>query len=306
MCLKTINCKEQDLIIGNSYGVTLHASRLIEGNLELRGKLRLGVNTFTAASITNQAAYRFVEPIDGGIFRLISVGSAQIIFPVGTTAYAPVSITNNGSADTIGVSVVADATPAAEGGRVNVRWDITKSTPGDGDYVLQFGWMPALEDATLKADRLNQAKIFEMTDTTEAGSGMYTTQLSSPPYYVARGNITTLGPFAVGRFGYVDYIDQSAEIVPAGISLSQNYPNPFNPSTTIRYTLAKTGQARLTIYNVLGAQVRTLVNNVEESGSHAVIWDALDDRSNPVASGVYFYKLVTEGQTMQKKMMLVR
>jgi hypothetical protein len=296
----------KDMSISNANGVTLHASRLIEGNLELMGKLRIGVNTFTAASTTSQSTYRYVVTTDGGIFRLISVGPAQKVFPVGTSTYASVSVTNNGTADTIGVGVVDDATPAAEGGRVNVRWEISESTAGGGDYTLQFGWMPVLEDATLKADRLNQAKIFEMTDTTEAGSGAYTTQFTSPPYYVARGGISTLGPFAVGRFGYVDYIDQPAEIVPAGISLSQNYPNPFNPSTTIRYTLAKSGQVRLSVYNVLGARVRTLVNSLEESGSHDVIWDATDDRYNPVASGIYFYRLVTEEQSIQKKMVLMR
>ncbi len=296
----------KDLLIGNANGVTLHASKSIEGNLELMGKLRIGVNTFTAASTTNQSTYRFVVTTDGGIFRLISVGSTQKLFPVGTTAYAPVSITNNGTADTIGVSVVADATPAAEGGRVNVRWEISESTIGDGDYTLQFGWMPVLEDATLKADRLNQAKIFEMTDTTETGSGAYTTQLTSPPYYVARGGISILGPFAVGRFGYVDQIEQVLTAVPRELSLSQNYPNPFNPTTTIRYTLAKSSQVKLSIYSVLGAQVRTLVNNLEQGGLHTVAWDAMDDNHNPVASGIYFYRLVTEDQTVQKKMLLVR
>jgi hypothetical protein len=296
----------KDLLVGNSYGITLHASRQIAGNLDLLGKLRIGTNTITAASTTNQSSYRYVVTSDGGALRLSPVGTTQMLFPIGVSNYAPVWISNSGTPDTIGVSVVDDATPAAEGGRVKVRWEITENTPGDGNYFLQFGWMPTLEDATLKADRLNNAKIFEMTDTTEAGAGMYTTQFTSQPYYVARGNITTLGPFAVGRFGYVDQVEQAVVAVAAGFNLEQNYPNPFNPTTTIIYTLDKPAQVKLVVYNVLGARVRTLVDKFEQSGRHAVIWDTADDHHNPVASGIYFYRLVTENQIIQKKMMLVR
>jgi endo-1,4-beta-xylanase len=297
----------KNLTVANPGNVILHASRTVGGNLDLSAKLRIGVNTFTTSSITNATSYRYVVTNEGGILRLSSVGATQQLFPVGvSTNYAPVWITNTGTVDTIGVGMVDDENPAAEGGRVKVRWDISESTAGDGNYTLQFGWMPGLEDAALKADRINNAKIFEMTDTTEAGSGMYTTQFSSQPYYVARGGITTLGPFAVGRFGYVDEMASPVSEVPLEFSLKQNYPNPFNPATTIRYTLGKSGKVKLIIYSVLGTQVRTLVDDFEQGGEHAVVWDARDNQQRAVASGIYFYRLVTAEQSMQKKMLLVR
>jgi len=295
------------LTVATGGGLTLHASRILAGNLDLSAKLRIGTNSITAASTSNANIIRYVVTNEGGVLRLSSVGSTQVLFPVGVSSYyAPLWITNSGTVDTMGVGVVDDATPAAEGGRVNVRWDISESVSGDGNYTLQFGWMPALEDAALKADRINNAKIFEMTDTTEAGSGMYTTQFVSQPYYVARGGITTLGPFAVGRFGYVDDVSADVTGILQEFSLDQNYPNPFNPSTTIRYTLGKSAKVKLVIYNVLGAQVRVLVDDVEQGGQQIVVWDARDDQHQAVESGIYFYRLVTEDQILKKKMLLVR
>ncbi len=74
--------------------------------------------------------------------------------------------------------------------------------------------------------------------------------------------------------------------VPKEFSLSQNYPNPFNPSTTIRYALPSESKVKLSVYNLLGQLVTTLVNNVEQTGYHEVVFNALN-----LASGVYFYTI---------------
>ena len=68
--------------------------------------------------------------------------------------------------------------------------------------------------------------------------------------------------------------------------LEQNYPNPFNPITTIRYTLPKSGEATLIVYNLRGEELASLVDSKQTAGNHEVTWDA----SN-VASGLYFYRL---------------
>ncbi len=84
---------------------------------------------------------------------------------------------------------------------------------------------------------------------------------------------------------------------PATFSLSQNYPNPFNPSTMITYQTAKTGQVRLSVYDILGREVATLVNSVQPQGSHEVRFDA-----GALSSGVYIYRLETLGFVQQRKM----
>ncbi|HTY58792.1 MAG TPA: FlgD immunoglobulin-like domain containing protein, partial [Bacteroidota bacterium] len=78
--------------------------------------------------------------------------------------------------------------------------------------------------------------------------------------------------------------------VPASLSLSQNYPNPFNPSTTIHYQLSTAGKVTMKIYNVLGQEVRTLLNEVQNAGPHTLTWNSRNDAGIGVASGVYFYR----------------
>jgi hypothetical protein len=108
----------------------------------------------------------------------------------------------------------------------------------------------------------------------------------------------------------IDYVQIIKEDVAAGItrgsepyrfSLEQNYPNPFNPTTTIEFSLAKTSNVELTVYNILGQRVATLLNGVITAGSHSVKFDARN-----VATGVYFYRLVAGENTANKKMLLLK
>ena len=84
-------------------------------------------------------------------------------------------------------------------------------------------------------------------------------------------------------------------------SLAQNYPNPFNPSTRIDYTLGKSSNVELSVYNVTGQKVATLVNGLENVGNHHVVWNASE-----VPAGIYLYELKTDHTTQIKKMMLVK
>lgn len=92
------------------------------------------------------------------------------------------------------------------------------------------------------------------------------------------------------------------ETLPASFSLHQNYPNPFNPATSISFSIAQKGEVNLTVYDLLGREVNTLVSTTLEAGEHKVEWDGSDNGGNDVASGVYLYKLRI-GDTQQVKMM---
>jgi hypothetical protein len=95
---------------------------------------------------------------------------------------------------------------------------------------------------------------------------------------------------------------------PAATHLEQNVPNPFNPVTTIGYTLAASGHVRLRIYDVTGALVRTLVDGVQSAGEgpFRVEWDGRANDGAPVASGVYFYRLETAGNTETRRMVMLK
>jgi hypothetical protein len=94
--------------------------------------------------------------------------------------------------------------------------------------------------------------------------------------------------------------------LPAGYDLGQNYPNPFNPETRIAFALPSAGEIRLTIYNVLGREVRVLVSSQMEAGQHTAVWDSRDNAGATAASGVYFYRLEAGGYSMTRKMMLLK
>ena len=94
--------------------------------------------------------------------------------------------------------------------------------------------------------------------------------------------------------------------VPASFALLQNYPNPFNPSTTIQYRLPEAANVNLTVYNVLGQSVRTLVSGFQEAGTHTVEWDGRSDNGATVQSGIYFYRIDTPGYSEAKKMTLLK
>ena len=88
---------------------------------------------------------------------------------------------------------------------------------------------------------------------------------------------------------------------PVAYSLEQNYPNPFNPSTTINYALPVSGNVTLKVYNLIGQEVASLVNEFQREGSYDVRFDA-----SKLSSGVYFYSLSAGNFTQVKKMMLVK
>ena len=101
-------------------------------------------------------------------------------------------------------------------------------------------------------------------------------------------------------------IEDGSDNLPDEYSLSANYPNPFNPSTTIEFSLPSAGRVELTVYNIRGQKVRTLVDGPLTAGNHTVIWNGANATGEQVASGVYLYRLRADGFTSVKKMILMK
>jgi len=103
-----------------------------------------------------------------------------------------------------------------------------------------------------------------------------------------------------------NYVANNDPVVPVQFTLSQNYPNPFNPTTTIEFNADKAGKARLTILNLRGQVVKTLLNDEVAAGKSAIVWDGKDDRGQGVASGLYLYRLEMNSKAETKRMLLVK
>ena len=94
--------------------------------------------------------------------------------------------------------------------------------------------------------------------------------------------------------------------VPTEFALQQNYPNPFNPSTQIQYALPTDANVSITIYDLMGRQIRTLINEQVSAGYHSTLWNATNDLGSPVSAGVYIYTISASEFRDVKKMILLK
>jgi hypothetical protein len=101
---------------------------------------------------------------------------------------------------------------------------------------------------------------------------------------------------------FVTDVEETNPTLPNEFSLSQNYPNPFNPGTTINYSLPRTEKVVLKIFNTLGEEVQTLINEYQEAGTHSKLYIV----NSTLPSGVYFYRLQAGDFISTKKMVLIK
>lgn len=105
---------------------------------------------------------------------------------------------------------------------------------------------------------------------------------------------------------WTSYRQFSTSLIPARFELEQNYPNPFNPATQIAFSIPAQLNVRLTVYNMLGQQVKQLVDGSLPAGSHEVTWDGQNDNGTLASSGVYFYRLTAGKSNLTRKMVMLK
>jgi hypothetical protein len=130
--------------------------------------------------------------------------------------------------------------------------------------------------------------------------------LASPTYALdAKG--TPQGSSGVNfNLSVATAVEDNQPAVPSGYVLEQNYPNPFNPTTQILFNLPNNERVTLTIYNLIGQKIATLVDGTLSAGSHVVTWNGRDSRGMQLASGVYFYRLESPGFTAARRMLMLK
>ena len=136
--------------------------------------------------------------------------------------------------------------------------------------------------------------------------------VSSSIFVICYKNKTPLIPFGSGTSldGHVLPINGGISIDISNIInsfiLHQNYPNPFNPVTSINFTLPKKGLVNITIYNMAGRIVKTLVNSSQTAGYKSIQWNATNDRNEQVSAGLYLYTIEVGEFRQTKKMVLLK
>jgi hypothetical protein len=104
----------------------------------------------------------------------------------------------------------------------------------------------------------------------------------------------------------VGILSIEGENIPSTFTLHQNYPNPFNPITTVRYELPEDSFTNVTVYDMLGNVVNSLVNTNQSSGYKSIQWNATNDQGEPVSAGVYLYMIHAGDFVDTKKMVLLK
>ena len=93
---------------------------------------------------------------------------------------------------------------------------------------------------------------------------------------------------------------------PLRLTLGHNFPNPFNPKTTISFSLPTAGEVELAVFDVTGRRISTLVTGTMDAGTHDVVWQGCDDSGHPVASGLYFSRLMVGDHVLTGKMLMLK
>jgi len=111
-----------------------------------------------------------------------------------------------------------------------------------------------------------------------------------------------MGAFGVG----CEALSTDKDVIPLKYLLHQNYPNPFNPVTTLRYDLPENALVNITIYDMMGRQISTLVSSLQSAGYKSIQWNGTNDAGQPVSAGLYMYTIQTEDFKQTKKMVLLK
>jgi len=167
----------------------------------------------------------------------------------------------------------------------SANWNFTIENSQTGDVTLS--WNKTVLEGLAGTLQLSlkdntSGSIIDMKQV-----GTYTFTYSTPRLFSINAKITK--------------VEKNRENLPTEFSLSQNYPNPFNPSSTIRYDIPKTSFVKIIVYDILGREIRVLVNEEKSPGRYEILFDAKE-----LTSGIYFYTIKTAGFIQSKKMILMK
>ena len=192
--------------------------------------------------------------------------------------------------------------------------DVNYTSDGGATWSTKTGQIPGEVVSAASAEQI-QGKFFFVT-----GTDVYKTEDLGENYVLDYSQADTINfidvdvikvdenfwitGYAAGNNGtitkykelyLVTETESDPNFIPETFSLKQNYPNPFNPTTSIEFSLPVAADVELIVYNILGQQVASLINEQRFAGNHSVLWNAKDSNGMKLSSGIYFYMLKASG-----------
>ncbi|MDO9577986.1 MAG: carboxypeptidase regulatory-like domain-containing protein [Candidatus Cloacimonadales bacterium] len=262
------------------------------GGMEVSG-FAIPYNSESWVSVTNNAS-GVVAGNGGSIEVEVTFDSAELL--IGDFLTADLLIHNNSNYTTDGDDYVIPVTLTITGFIpptnlfVDVNtWLFTWDAP-PGPNLL--GYNVFLDDMAIPIG------------TTASTQWQYTDLVGGQPYVAGVSAVYDDGVSQVMQYQFTPV--NAGNIIPLVTELKGNFPNPFNPDTKIAFSLNKQSHVQITVYNIKGQLVRTLVDEERDADNYTVIWNGTDNSRKPVSSGVYFYKMKTDGYVSTKKMIMMK
>jgi len=179
-------------------------------------------------------------------------------------------------------------------------YDFTASLKVDGQVKAEY----SSSSLTIREMKIDHQSVFDEIFAAQAmlGGIEWDVSVSDGIEEVMSQN----GALTLGVNASAAVLSINGELLPEVFALHQNYPNPFNPITTLRYDLPENSRVNIIIYDMLGRQVKTLINQTQDAGYRSVIWNATNDYGKPVSAGIYLYQIQAGGYMQTKKMVLLK
>ncbi len=187
------------------------------------------------------------------------------------------------------------------GGKPVLSWMISTIPAANQTYKVEISKNADMSSPVFVKENLTDQYL----EITTLSSGTYFWRVQSKNDKNSYSNYSPVGKFSVDAVTGIDD-NKNKNVIPSAFELSQNYPNPFNPSTIIRFSLPQSSFVTMKIYNILGQEVKTLVNENKNAGTYSVQWNGDNNFGTKVASGAYIYRIVAGPNVVTKKMILMK